>query len=96
MVDRRKTATLEADDLHDLGVLRCYLTPGDMARLSAAALEAHLADMHTCPLSVRQGRALYKAYANHFPYVYSDLLVNLKDSFFREMLFTSLKQYQCD
>ncbi|KAI0236019.1 hypothetical protein LSAT2_013424 [Lamellibrachia satsuma] len=67
VVDKTKTPTLDGDDLAYLGVLRCYLTPADMARITADAFERNLDDMQSCPYSLEQGKALFKRYAELFP-----------------------------
>jgi len=66
VVDVTQAKFLVADALKDLGVLRCYLTPDDMKKLTTDALEVHLADMQTCPFTVAQGQALYDVYARRY------------------------------
>ena len=70
VVDVTPAKVLVGDALKDLGVLRCYLTPDDMKKLTAEALEVHLVDMQTCPFTVAQGQALYDVYEKHYPYVF--------------------------
>ena len=70
VVDVTRATVLVGDALTDLGVLRCYLTPDDMKKLTAEALDVHLADMQTCPFTVAQGKALYDVYAKHYEYVF--------------------------
>ena len=67
MVDKTKTPTLDGDDLAYMGVLRCYLTPADMARITAEAFERNLDDMQSCPYSLEQGKALFNRYEQLFP-----------------------------